>query len=226
MEYPSCLQTTRASGVPQKSSHTVPHWELRQISTLPWVSEDPPTNLIAPKLHTIKHTFTFNTPYWITMQLTSTGYTSIFIMSTVMWLWMWTGQQSLFITRAVNIVQLNWSSSLTKVCPSVGTSIYIKLIIYQNFTWSDKLLAQCMQQLYSFMAKIQKKIMLYIYNSSLVDVYPSCLQTTWASGVPQESSQTVPHCELRHISTLPWAGEAPPTSCSAPELHTIRKHKR
>ena len=34
-EYPSCLQTTEASGTLQKSLHTVPQWSLMHNSTLP-----------------------------------------------------------------------------------------------------------------------------------------------------------------------------------------------
>ena len=51
---PSCLQTTRASLVPQRSSHTVPHSLSIQTSTLPSVSFDPPTSLISPSVQLTK----------------------------------------------------------------------------------------------------------------------------------------------------------------------------
>ena len=47
-EYPSCLQTTRASVELQKSSHTVPHLPLTQTSTRPSSTDVPPTSLIWP----------------------------------------------------------------------------------------------------------------------------------------------------------------------------------
>ena len=46
---PSCLQTTCAAGVPQKSSHTVPHSPPRHTSTLPSTGLEPFTNLTSPK---------------------------------------------------------------------------------------------------------------------------------------------------------------------------------
>ena len=42
-EKPSCLQTTLASELSQKSSHTVPHWFPMKISTLPSLLLCPPT---------------------------------------------------------------------------------------------------------------------------------------------------------------------------------------
>ena len=47
-ENPSCLQATLASGVPQASSHTVPHVLLLQISTLPSPRFLPPRSRISP----------------------------------------------------------------------------------------------------------------------------------------------------------------------------------
>jgi len=47
-ENPSCLQTTLPSLVDQKSSQTVPHWLLKQISTLPSAELRPPRSLISP----------------------------------------------------------------------------------------------------------------------------------------------------------------------------------
>lgn len=49
---PSCLQTTRASRLPQPSSHTVPQPLLLQTSTRPSRFELPSTNLMSPWLHT------------------------------------------------------------------------------------------------------------------------------------------------------------------------------
>ena len=48
VENSSCRQTTVASGVPQKSSHTVPQTLLLQISTRPSRLEGPPLNLKSP----------------------------------------------------------------------------------------------------------------------------------------------------------------------------------
>ena len=45
---PNCLQATLASGVPQASSHTVPHALLLQISTLPSPRFLPPRSRISP----------------------------------------------------------------------------------------------------------------------------------------------------------------------------------
>ena len=55
-----------------------------------------------------------------------------------------------------------------------------------------------------------------------VETNPSCLHTTTASLVFQESSQTVPHTLLLQISTRPSVMAVPPTSRKAPlvvELH-------
>ena len=49
VENPSCLHTTLASGVPQKSSHTVPHVLALQISTRPSFGPLPPTNRRSPE---------------------------------------------------------------------------------------------------------------------------------------------------------------------------------
>ena len=50
---PSCLQTTAASELPQKSSHTVPQIPPKQISTLPDVSftDTVPASLTSVSLH-------------------------------------------------------------------------------------------------------------------------------------------------------------------------------
>ena len=40
---PSCLQATRASGIPHKSSQTMPHRPCRKISSRPWLCKRPPT---------------------------------------------------------------------------------------------------------------------------------------------------------------------------------------
>ena len=53
---------------------------------------------------------------------------------------------------------------------------------------------------------------------------PACLQATLASGWPQKSSQTVPHCWLLHTSTRPSLSAVPPTSLSAPVTQTIVEH--
>ena len=46
--YPSCLQTTVASVLSHKSSHTVPHWSLMHTSTLPSYWLEPPTRRTSP----------------------------------------------------------------------------------------------------------------------------------------------------------------------------------
>ena len=45
---PSWRQTTLASLVSKKSSHTVPHWLLEHNSTLPWLKLPPPTSCTEP----------------------------------------------------------------------------------------------------------------------------------------------------------------------------------
>ena len=47
---PSCLQTTDASLLSQRSSHTVPHTLPKQISTLPSISVWPPTRRTSPSV--------------------------------------------------------------------------------------------------------------------------------------------------------------------------------
>ena len=49
-----------------------------------------------------------------------------------------------------------------------------------------------------------------------VYAYPSCLQTTVASVLSQESSHTVPHWSLMHTSTLPSYWLEPPTRRTSP----------
>ena len=58
----------------------------------------------------------------------------------------------------------------------------------------------------------------HIKECSLLPVYayPSCLQTTVASVVSQESSHTVPHWSLMHTSTLPSYWLEPPTRRTSP----------
>ena len=53
VENPSCLHTTLASFVDQKSSHTVPQVSLKQISTLPSLGTEPPNSLTSPSLQTM-----------------------------------------------------------------------------------------------------------------------------------------------------------------------------
>ena len=48
---PSCLQTMLASAIPQRSSQTVPHWLLLQISTRPSRVFAPPWSLMSPFSH-------------------------------------------------------------------------------------------------------------------------------------------------------------------------------
>lgn len=56
-ENPSWEQTTPASKSSQLSSHTVPHSSLIQISTRPSYSDEPPTSLTSPVLHTSPESF-------------------------------------------------------------------------------------------------------------------------------------------------------------------------
>ena len=48
LPYPNCLQTTVASVLSHKSSHTVPHWSLMHTSTLPSYWLEPPTRRTSP----------------------------------------------------------------------------------------------------------------------------------------------------------------------------------
>ena len=54
--YPSCPHATLASLVPQKSSHTVPHWPLIQTSTRPSRVKNPPTKRMVPCTQTVRNT--------------------------------------------------------------------------------------------------------------------------------------------------------------------------
>ena len=47
VEYSSCLHTTVASRVPQRSSHTVPQFRFQHNSTRPSVGAVPPTSLMS-----------------------------------------------------------------------------------------------------------------------------------------------------------------------------------
>ena len=55
-----------------------------------------------------------------------------------------------------------------------------------------------------------------VHNSHPVVAYPSCLQTTVASGLLQLLWHTVPQALLMHTSTLPSYWEVPPTSWTSP----------
>lgn len=66
---------------------------------------------------------------------------------------------------------------------------------------------------------------LYIAISLPVSEYPSCLQTTLASGVPQESSQTVPQLLFKQTSTRPSKLLLPPISLTSPSVHANTKTK-
>ena len=56
-------------------------------------------------------------------------------------------------------------------------------------------------------AELLQEVQLQLAHSIIIDIpvveYPSCLQATVASGVPQKSSQTVPQALLLQISTRP-----------------------
>ena len=51
--------------------------------------------------------------------------------------------------------------------------------------------------------------------------YPSCLQTTVASDMSKESSQTVPHTLLAHTSTRPSLILLPPISLMLPSAQAV-----
>ena len=56
---------------------------------------------------------------------------------------------------------------------------------------------------------------------SLSGKYPSCLQTTMASGWPNRSSHTVPQIPPTHISRRPSISETPPTRRSSPVVQLV-----
>ena len=58
----------------------------------------------------------------------------------------------------------------------------------------------------------------FIVDLLAVYAYPSCLQTTVASMLSQESSHTVPHWSLMHTSTLPSYWLEPPTRRTSPYI--------
>ena len=59
-EYPSCLQTTVASEVPHKSSHTVPQLWFLHNSTRPSVGAVPPTSLMSLSVQTAEDREVYN----------------------------------------------------------------------------------------------------------------------------------------------------------------------
>ena len=58
-------------------------------------------------------------------------------------------------------------------------------------------------------------------HDSLSGKYPSCLQTTMASGWPNRSSHTVPQTPPTHISRRPSISETPPTRRSSPVVQLV-----
>lgn len=87
---PSCLQTTTASFLSQKSSHIVPHTLFWQYSTRPSEVELPPTNLTSP----FWHKPVYNRTVWIdqlsvysaTIQLRVLYYNDFFEVRTIKFL--------------------------------------------------------------------------------------------------------------------------------------------
>ena len=116
---------------------------------------------------------------------------------------MWAWQKSVLIAITSNIIQKDWSTSLTKAGKRAGLSTWCKWWIC-----SHNIPKITCGQLCNFIIPVVG--------------YPSCLQTTWASLLSQESSQTVPHCPPEHTSTLPALELAfiPWTSLISPLLQT------
>ena len=110
--------------------------------------------------------------------LTSTPHSCISRMATIALVEMVTVQKSGLTPIAVNIVQPDGSSSLTKVCSREcqGSCSSWRLIKSGDG--------------FSFILPLPSA------------EYPSCLQTTWASSDPQKSSHTVPHNILLNRSPL------------------------
>ena len=126
---PSCRQATLASGVPQKSSHTVPHTLLLHISTRPWLEFDPPRSLMSPWTQPThiqsKETWhdchsSLALPSYL--MLTLTFNTSIFKVGTVMNASSIAGTvlKPGLCSNTPHIVIHNGSSSLTKISKGAG----------------------------------------------------------------------------------------------------------
>ncbi len=125
VENPNCPQTTCASGVPQKSSHTVPHTPLRQTSTRPSFNDCPFTSLILPsvqsvmssdKLHPRFLNLIFHTLCTAKSSIISMSVTEInHIESTIR-----TVNQSVLISTTKEVIKVDGSNTLTKEGISVG----------------------------------------------------------------------------------------------------------
>ena len=127
------------------------------------------------------------------------AYSSIFKVKTVMGPTKSTVKKSRFIACATDIIQCNSTGTSSKECPRVGESDCERK---SSKTMHDYIYAKCASRnnIYTFYS-ILDVCLLYVDLPS--PEYPSCLQTTLASGTPHRSSHTVPHAPFEHTSTRP-----------------------
>ena len=129
----SCLHTTPASVLSHESSHTVPHFPFWHSSTLPSFEFDPPTRRREPEVQTkVINTSVRSTNLFY--KLTVTRYSSILIVSTVVSTRVCAVCQKLFCSCALNIIQEDTTSTLTKVrtWSSSSTCHNVSFIVKRN----------------------------------------------------------------------------------------------
>lgn len=126
----------------------------------------------------------------------------------------WTQEQTSFSSSAVHLIENNGthSSSKSSTCKCLGTC---KVSRQNKFSCCFFLQFPLLNMLTS----------LRVDFSPVVE-NPSCLHTTVASGVPQASSQTVPHWLLLQTSTRPSSGVFPLASRMAPWVQGAAERER
>lgn len=127
--YPSCVQATPASMLPQRSSQTVPHACLLQISTLPSRALLPPWSLISPLLQTTAKNQHNESIVYVVLSnrstiLTLTGNSNILTVGTIVNTngASWTIEEWALSTNTLQIIQNDQSCSLTKTSAASSSS--------------------------------------------------------------------------------------------------------
>lgn len=196
VEKPSCLHTTLASGVPQRSSHTVPQVLLMQTSTRPSLAEVPPISLTSPLAHP-----------WHLMPASS-ACTQL-------------SKRRCGQARRVASLPVHWTLSIwmgpvpwpkkarENAWAPAGSKTH-----ESSELWS-------MESICYPLSLSGPGAISHVYSPVLV--YPSCAQATWASGAPQKSSHTVPHTPPMQISRRPSLDVCPLTSLRAPCVQSKTK---
>ena len=138
--------------------------------------------------------------------------------------WLGGRQAQQYILRLYNLIPHRPASMLTSYNHSASNNLRI-YCAKSRPKWCGGLLQRpCsffLQQCWWWPIGM-KRDMLFRISTKIMSILipvgekPSCLQATLASGVPHESSQTVPHCMLLQISTLPSIEFDPPRSLMSP----------